>query len=314
MREVTRAQKARLGIFLLVSGGILLIMLVIVTGAKLFEKRDYYRVRYMDVSVSGVEIGAQVKYHGVRVGRVEEIFIDPEQVETVVLVLSLDHETPVKTDVKAIITAFSLTGIKIIELTGGSTEAELLEPGSEIPAGESAIQAITGKAEAVSEKLELVLSNLAVITGSENQQRLFEMIDNTSAVLADVHGILDDNRDNVANTIQNLEDASVAINTLASSEALLQTIASLDTTTSNIKAAELGAAIRDFRDALNQARNTFTHIDLTLLKGRHDILTSLEIMRESLDSFNEFTRLISEDPSLLLRGTKVEEVGGLKGR
>ena len=314
MREVTRAQKARLGIFLLVSGGILLIMLVIVTGAKLFEKRDYYRVRYMDVSVSGVEIGAQVKYHGVRVGRVEEIYIDPEQVETVVLVLSLDHETPVKTDVKAVISALSLTGIKIIELTGGSTEAELLEPGSEIPAGESTIQAITGKAEAVSEKLELVLSNLAVITGSENQQRLFEMIDNTSAVIADVHGILDDNRDNVANTIQNLEDASVAINNLASSEALLQTIASLDTTTSNIKAAELGAAIRDFRDALNQARNTFTHLDLTLLKGRHDILTSLEIMRESLDSFNEFARLISEDPSLLLRGTKVEEVGGFKER
>ncbi|HHE46782.1 MAG TPA: MCE family protein [Bacteroidetes bacterium] len=314
MREITRAQKARLGIFLLVSGGILLIMLIVVTGARLFEKRDFYDVRYKDVSVSGVEIGAQVKYHGVRVGRVEEIYIDPEQIETVVVRLSLDHGTPVKTDVKAVITALSLTGIKLIELTGGSSEAELIEPGSEIPAGESSIQAITGKAEAVSEKLELVLSNLAVITGSENQKRLFEMIDNTANVLADVHGILSDNRGAVANTVQNLEAASIAINNLASSDELLRALASIDTTATSIQKAKLGEAIGKLYETLNQAQTTLSHFDVTLLEGRHDLLTSLEIMRESLDSFNEFARLISEDPSLLLRGTRVEEVGGLKGK
>jgi len=309
LREVTRAQKARLGIFLVVSGGILLIMLVIVTGAKLFEKRDYYRVRYEDVSVSGLEVGAQVKYHGVRVGRVEEIFIDPEDIETIIVVLSLDHGTPIKKDVEAVISAMSLTGIKIIELTGGSTEAELLPTDSEIPAGESAIQAITGKAEAVSEKLELVLSNLAVITGADNQERLFRMMDNTALVLEDVHIILSDNRDKFANAVDNLESASIAINGIATSPELRNILANLDSTVSKVDSARLGETIEDLKEALVQAKTTLNHIDLTFLKGRHDILTSLEVMRESLDSFNEFARLISEDPSLLLRGTKVEEVG-----
>jgi len=308
LREVTRAQRVRLGVFLLVSSSVLLTIIIIITGAKFLEKRDYYLVHYKDVSVSGIEIGAQVKYHGVRVGRVDKIYIDPEQIETIVLVLSLEHGTPVKTDVKAVLSSISLTGIKIIELTGGSSDAPLLEPDSDIPAGESSMQMITGKAEIVAEKLELVLNNLAVMTGSDNQERLFRMIDNTAAVLADVHVILDDNRDRISRTAENLEIASDEIRKLSESEAFGRILAHLDTTTSEIQSAELGKAIEELRDALSQARSTFTHLDLTLLKGRHDILTSLEIMRETLDSFNEFARIISEDPSLLLRGTRTEEV------
>jgi len=310
VREITRAQRARLGLFLLISGSILIIVIAVVTGTKLFEKRDLYHVRYEDVSVSGLEKGAQVKYHGVRVGRVENIYIDPEQIETVIVTLALDHKTPIKADVKAVASSLSLTGIKIIEIIGGSSKAELLEPGSEIMAGESSMQMITGKAEAVSEKLELVLNNLANLTGGENQEKLIGLIDNTSLVLYDVHLMLDDNRDNVANMIVNLETASEELLDLAGSESLRRTLANLDTTSTEIKTAELGKAIADLRVVLDQARSTFSHVDLTLIKGRHDLLTSLEILRESLDSFNEFSRLISEDPSLLLRGTRVDEVGG----
>jgi len=33
------------------------------------------------------------------------------------------------------------------------------------------------------------------------------------------------------------------------------------------------------------------------------------VLRESLDSFNEFSRMIAEDPSILLRGTVESEIG-----
>lgn len=308
MREVTRAQKARLGIFLVISGGALVALLLIITGTKIFEKRDFYDVRYWDISVSGLEVGAQVKYHGVRVGRVEEIYIDPQEVETIVVKLSLQRGTPVKNDVKAIITALSLTGLKIIELEGGSTEADLIPPGSEIPAGESPLQMITGRAEAVSEKLEMVLTNLMNLTGGENQQRFLLMLDNTTQVLADVHNILQDNRAPIANTVSNLEFASEEIMKVVTCEEIRRTIANLDTAASNIRSAPLNEAIWEARDALESAHSTFTHLDLTLLKGRHDLLTSLEVLRESLDSFNEFTRMISENPSLLLYGTREKEI------
>lgn len=310
MREVSRAQRARLGIFLIVSGGVLVLLLVLMTGTKFLEKRDKYSIRYRDVSVSGLEVGAQVKYHGVRVGRVDEIQIDPKQIETVVATISLEHGTPIKNDVQAVVSAFSLTGIKIIELTGGSTEAALLKPGSEIPAGQSSFDLITGKAEAVSEKLELVLNNLARLTASENQERVLKAVDNAALVLEDLHYTVADNRDKIDRTFANFEQASQGLVELAQSQALRRAFANLDTTTAALQAAQIGKAITDLQVALQQARTTFTHIDLTLLKGRHDILTSLEVMRESLDSFNEFTRLIAEDPSLLLRGKRAEETSG----
>ena len=313
MREVTRAQRARLGIFLLVAAALVVTLLVIVTGNKLFEKRDTYFVRYKDVSVSGLDIGSQVKYHGVRVGRVEKISVDPKEVETVVVELSLDHRTPVKSDVSATTSSLSLTGIKIIELTGGTSSARTLEPGSEIPAGASAFDLISGKAEVVAEKLELVLTNLAVLTGGENQSRLMGMVDTTTLILTDVHHMLADNQDNIRETIENLQVASTEIRELASSPGIHRIIENLDSTTTEIRAAQIGEAILSLRSVLKQADATFTHLDLTLLQGRHDILTSLESLRESLDSFSEFARMISEDPSLILRGTKAGEVGGTGG-
>lgn len=309
MREVTRAQRARLGIFLLVAGALLVTLLIIVTGGKLLEKRDSYFIRYKDVSVSGLDVGSQVKYHGVRVGRVERIFIDPEIVETVVVEISLDHGTPVKTDVQATTSALSLTGIKIIELVGGTSLAKTLPVGSEIPAGASTFDIISGKAEVVAEKLELVLTNLAEITGGDNQAKLFGMIDTTTLILADVHNILSDNREGIRTTIENIEIASEEIRILAESPELRRVIANLDTTTTELRTAEFGKAMADLRIALTNAKSTLNHIDLILLKGRHDMLSSLEVLRESLDSFSEFARAISEDPSLILRGTKAGEVG-----
>ncbi len=309
MLEITRAQKVRLGLFLMISGGVLISLLIVITGTRMFEKRDEYFIRYRDMSVSGLEIGAQVKYHGVRVGRVDAVFIDPDEVETVVVTLSLKSSTPVKDDVKAVIVSLSLTGLKIIELEGGSSKANVLPVGSEIPSGESPFQMISGKAEAVSEKLELVLSNLIIMTGGENREKIIDLVETTTSVLEDVHGILSDNRQPIANTIANLDSASRGINELAMSPELRRAFANLDTTAKNIRLAHIGETVTGLQKALEQIEVTFTHFDLTLIKGRQDLLTSLEVMRESLEFFNEFTRIIAEDPSLLLRGTAVPEIG-----
>ncbi len=308
MREITRAQKARLGIFLTVSGSVLLIMLLYITGKNVFEKRDEYFIRYEDVSVSGVEVGAQVKYHGVRVGRVDHIKIDDQEVSTIIVEISLLDGTPVKTDVRAEITALSLTGLKIIELTGGSNEAALLEPGTEIPAGASPLQAFTGRVEAVSEKLEIVLSNFIELTGGENQEKLFELINSTALVLEDFHSVFDENREPIANTITNLELASENVLAITESPEISRTLANLDSVTTTINDADLAAVLGNLSSTLDEARIAFNHIDLTLLKGRHDLLMSLEVLRDGLESFNEFSRLISEDPSLIWRGRQGGEI------
>ena len=78
--------------------------------------------------------------------------------------------------------------------------------------------------------------------------------------------------------------------------------------TSELEQANLTEVINKMATALDQTNRTFTHLDLTLLKSRRDIINSTEILRESLEYFNEFTRLISENPSLLLRSSSQKEI------
>ena len=52
-------------------------------------------------SVSGLQQGGQVLYRGIPVGRVNDIRIDPDNVETVLVMVEVDRETPIKADTVA---------------------------------------------------------------------------------------------------------------------------------------------------------------------------------------------------------------------
>ena len=98
----SRARQVRLGIFVAVSLAVLAIVVLLITGSKFMTTRDTYFIAYKDTSISGLEIGAAVKYHGIRIGRVETIKIDPEDVTKVVVKITVEGGTPVKEDVKAL--------------------------------------------------------------------------------------------------------------------------------------------------------------------------------------------------------------------
>ena len=100
------------------------------------------------------------------------------------------------------------------------------------------------------------------------------------------------------------------IQKITRSPKLLSTIDNVDKITADLEQAKLSDLIAKLGLAIEQTNRTFTHLDLTLMKSRHDILSSTEILRESLEYFNEFTRLISENPSLLLRSSQREEIKG----
>lgn len=136
------------------SGSILFIFLIgYFTARELFEKTDTYYVAFQDVSVSGMEVGSSVKYLGINVGTISDIEINPEDVTSILLELSLKSGTPIKEDSRAEIVSLGITGMKAIEIRGGSNEAKLLNPGSHIEPGESLTSKISGKADVIAEKV-----------------------------------------------------------------------------------------------------------------------------------------------------------------
>lgn len=317
---VTRSQKVRLGVFIFLTLVIFIALAALLAGRKVFEKKDDYYISYKDISVSGLDAGTQVKYHGIRVGSINEIKIDPEDVTRVIVHISLDEGTPVKEDVRAVISSIGVTGLKIIELVGGSNEAETLTPGSFVVPGESPLDAITGKAEIIAEKAELVLTNLANATSEINREKAVELLDNMVNLTEELGDVVSENRDKVSSILGRAENVASGaedivtqgretigqINSLMTS--LGTTIAEIEALGGEIREVEIDKAVARLSDAAEQASTTLTHLDLTILKGRSDLLASLESLRESMDYFNEFTRMISENPSLVFRASRIEEI------
>ena len=92
-----------------------------------------YRIHFAD-SVSGLALGDPVKYHGVDVGAVEALSIDPADSRQVQVDVKLNKDAPVKTDTRASLQLKGITGVVYVELSGGDPQAKSLI--SATPAGQ----------------------------------------------------------------------------------------------------------------------------------------------------------------------------------
>jgi phospholipid/cholesterol/gamma-HCH transport system substrate-binding protein len=119
---------AVVGFFVLVLGAALIGGVLWVSSGR-YSGKSYVTYRtYMTDSVAGLNLNAPVKYHGVDVGLVRRIALNPANVEQVELTLAIERGTPVKEDTVALTETQGLTGIAYVELAGGSKDAPLLVP------------------------------------------------------------------------------------------------------------------------------------------------------------------------------------------
>ena len=211
----TTAQNIRLGIFITISVSVLLLLIGYYTTRQFFEKTDVYYVVFHDLSVSGLEVGSPVKYLGINVGTISDITIDQENVQDIILELSLKPSTPVKEDTRADIISIGITGLKSIEIRAGSNEADPLPVGGYINAGSSMAEEITGKAEVIAQKAERVLNNLQIFTDPENLSKITDLANQLSSLtrqtertILGIDSLITENRSTIKLSIQNVADAS----------------------------------------------------------------------------------------------------------
>jgi phospholipid/cholesterol/gamma-HCH transport system substrate-binding protein len=325
---ITRSQKARLGVFLALSGFVLLGGLGVLVGVRVGETFDRYTVRYK-ISVSGLEIGAPVKYNGVRVGKVAGIRVNPDDVSQILVALDVDHATPIKADVRATVTSVGITGLKYIDLTLGSNQARTLPSGSEIQAGESDLDFLTNKAQVISERVDLLLGQIIELTRADNIRRVDRILDDVSVVTSGVR----ERTDRLllkAETL--LDDLDVAVReTTETAAALRADLARVTASATGVldrklvedvstRASALLASVqrkvegglvdevlRFVRDATRKAGTLLDNVNLTVVQSQDDVNRGLSQMLETIENLNDFSRMLREDPSVLLRGAEFEE-------
>jgi phospholipid/cholesterol/gamma-HCH transport system substrate-binding protein len=204
---ITRAEKIRLGLFLIISAFLIIGTISVLIGLTIWQRRDLYYISYTE-SVSGLEVGAGVKKSGVNVGRVESLTFDLGDPNAVIVEISLESGVPVQKDAKALIGSLGITGIKYIEIEHGSYAAELLKPGDFITAGESFTESITGKATDIAIKMDVLLNNLLKLTNQKNRQLVTEILESIRNTTVKINEIVDKTANAIVTITFNVEMVS----------------------------------------------------------------------------------------------------------
>ncbi|MFO7850258.1 MAG: hypothetical protein R6V67_09885, partial [Spirochaetia bacterium] len=233
---------------------------------------------------------------------------------------------------------------KQIELSGGTNQAEELPEGSTIEAGSSALADITGDAQIIADKAELLLNNLNNFTSTANQEAF-------SDILANINYLLDNNAEKITQTVDNTEEITSNLN-LASEDIressqdirekiegeeidliidnILSFSESADLLTAELRSSvnpekldEISDNIVEFTDMmkgnetrdllegtsdillelrkiLEQTDETSQVIDMTVLRSSRDLVDAIRTLGETMKNLNEFSRIISEDPSRII--------------
>jgi len=332
---ITKAQKMRLGVFVLVALLLLVAMLMAVLGSTVFADRDEYVVRY-DISVSGLEVGAPVKYNGVRVGRVDRLWIDALQISQTVVAISLQQGTPVKENTRAVLNVQGITGLRFIELAGGTSDARTLKPGATIRAGTAILDKLTGRAETLSLKAEMLINQLLALTGDENRALVTDVLERSGSLMNTLDKAVTRNATDLDRVVQQTVMATEKLNevldelrraaresrdAIASvrkqAEGVLdakRVAAVLDDARGaigevrkRVGADELGKVTRSLEGLVSHLDSMVTKVDMVVLRSREDLRSSLRYLAEATENLRDFSRLIREDPSRLLRSQERRE-------
>jgi len=334
----TRSEKVKLGIFLTVAATLLVAGLAVLSGSELWQERSAYVVRFME-SVSGLEPGAPVKQRGVRVGYVDRIRVDPENVEKVEVWVKVNPGTPIKEDTKAYMNMQGITGLKFIELKGGTASAERLDPGSEIEAGTTMLQELSGRASDIGMKFEKLLNNLLTLTRPENREKFDEIIRSTNEtvkqftstveeskeLVESARRFLDENRDPLERSLISVEKTSeTGRETLENVQQLVgraqgeieradlpETVAALRETNTliqdRIREIEAKEAVDNVTVALKTMQRLLEQLSETIGQNQDALRVTVENIRTVSENLKELSQTFQQKPYIQIFGTQPNE-------
>lgn len=250
---------------------ILLLGIVFWLGKYGFEKKkfDEYTI-YFKESISGLNLGSAIKYKGFAVGNVYEIKINPNNSEEIEINIVINKGTPIKEDNYAVLGNLGITGLKYIELKGGSNDSKHLE------ANEKGIKVIQSKT-----------SDLTTLVDSTT-----DLTNELTIVLAQMKKLLAD--ENINSISQILVKTQNSMNNMEQfSSYLVANEKKIDEVLNNISILSK-TGTKSF-DSINKSANSFKELSTQLLgevkKGTFDVK---DMSKESFDKLNTLLNGLDE--------------------
>jgi phospholipid/cholesterol/gamma-HCH transport system substrate-binding protein len=278
---VAKAQSMRVGLFAAATLVLLGVVVVVFGGVRVWDDVDRYHLVSAG-SVIGLQPGAQVYLNGIKVGTVDDVGVLPEDLRKVSIAIKLKHGTPVRTDTQAVLQYAGITGLKVIDLRGGTTGARPLPPGSEIAVGagvldklEAQAQTIVEQSTALVQRANRLTDNLIAMTDSlgsltEPARRATE---NLAALTGSLRATVDDNRAALHETLVSIRQAA------SGTSALIE--------------GRVGQLLSNAGDLVSELRKV-------LLANEGPLRAAVFDLRQASRSFKELARDVRQKPSRLL--------------
>ena len=213
-----------------------------------------------------------------------------------------------------------ITGLKIIELRGGTPQAPLLKPGGYIKPGKSLTEEITGKAEILAEKAELVLNNLIEFTNQTNREKVFRLVDQSTVTMSNINHLVNVTEPNLRHILVNLDSSATnlalasasarrtlyALETVANSDTLKMTMRNIAQVADKLNKANIYKFDEQVNLAIGYLRNLLQQMDNLVKMNSLRLNQTMEQLNQMVRALNTAAKEIEEDPSVLIGGTKPE--------
>jgi ABC-type transporter Mla subunit MlaD len=277
----------RLGVFVLAAIGVLIAVILIFGGGKIFQK-SFMVETYIKQSVTGLDAGAAVRFRGVKIGQVTMIglsgdiyerdlpFHDRRQYVVVRMQIFGDKVNEnqigefVKNNLRARVKSMGITGVNYIEFdfvaNASSTTPLPFSWKPEYPV----IPSLPNQADEIISGIQNLIGALNNMNLDGTQRKIDALLGNLNLMLAgDGKG-----NEGVIESVKQLNVIMARINKATDKE-------------------EIGLLVRELVAATTSLRQTITSV-------QGDTVLTIENIKQASENLNEFSRIASQSPSSLI--------------
>jgi len=257
-------------------------------------------------TVYGLSEGSAVQYSGVNVGDVVSLSLDPSDPRQVHVLVRIGKKTPVKRDTEARLAMTGITGLSVIQLSGGTPHSpRLTAPAGETPvivASRSALSTFAEGGEDVVGNLNAVLHAMKQVLSPENAAR----IERTLADVEQVAGSMANEREELhVMLLAMTASARDADQALKSADRLMQqgnALASGQGQQILANVQQLTASLARTSDSVEQLIEANRASVNSGLRDADQLGPTLAELRATLASLRALTDHLQDDPSAWLLG------------
>ncbi len=209
----SKAKYTFVGIAVILLTGLVVVAVLWLSEAGGLRNAKYYSVYFKKHALNGLQPDSYVTMRGIKVGSVSSLEISSRNIEEIHVVLTLDEDTPVKTDTVAILNRNLLTGFASLDLARGTQNAPSLTAVPEgesypvIPEGNTELETIADSFPALLEKVSQLTTRVDALLSEDNINAFSSVMTN----LKEVTGSLASNKLQIEAAIKNVESAAAQL-------------------------------------------------------------------------------------------------------